>query len=102
MLRSKTTSTAEGSVSIRVVTDKELQGHIESILASSILHKGTHGWMRELEGFSRSPQAHLLICSIAIPARLWNDNSVTSTGNGHVRIEPALQDESFRPGRRHC
>ncbi|MHA6159617.1 hypothetical protein [Pseudomonas sichuanensis] len=37
-------------MSIRVVTDKELQGHIESILASSILHKGTHGWMKELEG----------------------------------------------------
>lgn len=84
-------------MSIRVVTDKELQGHIESILASSILHKGTHGWMRELEGFlaqvrKRDP-VDLLDSQFLL--KLWNDNPVTSTGNGHVRIEPALQDESF-------
>ncbi|MCE1117417.1 MULTISPECIES: McrB family protein [Pseudomonas] len=84
-------------MSVSVVTEKELQGHIESILASSMLHKGTNGWMIELEVFLADVRKHTpyRLQDPDFLRRLWNENPVTSTGAGHVRIEPALRSEPF-------
>ncbi len=84
-------------MSVSVVTEKELQGHIESILASSILNEGTNGWMIELELFLADvrQQVPYKLHDSRFLYKLWNENPVTSTGNGHVRIEPALHNEPF-------
>lgn len=88
---------AEGSVSVNVVTDSELKGHIDALLTGPLLGKGTQAWMVDLELFLPEVAAAIpeRLSNADFLLRLWNDNPVTSTGSGSVRIEPALQDPAF-------
>ncbi len=80
-----------------IATDSALKAHLEAIIATRLIATGNQNWAAKLEAFLTSVRE-------AIPSRLrdpefllalWNNNSVASTGAGHVRIEPALANAEF-------
>lgn len=84
-------------MSVSVVNDSELKGHIDALLTGPFLGKGTQAWMVDLELFLQEVATAIpeRLSDADFLLRLWNDNPVTSTGSGSVRIEPALQDPAF-------
>ena len=82
---------------MKIDNDAVLNTHLQAILVGPAQAKNNLRWASELGGFLEDVKA-------AIPARLaqrdfllhlWNSEAVSSTGNGHVNIEPALDNPDF-------
>lgn len=82
----------------RLETDTALKAQLDAALAANAASKGAMDWVEELAGFFADVKA-------AIPAglhdpaflrRLWDENPVSATGNGTVKVGKALESEEFR------
>jgi 5-methylcytosine-specific restriction enzyme B len=85
-------------VSGKLETDNALKAALNAALASSAASKNAQDWYAQ-------PGAFLADVEAAIPTklhdqafllRLWDDNPVSATGNGTVKVAPALADAKFR------
>lgn len=82
----------------RLESEAALKAQLDAALAANAASKGTMDWVEELGAFFDEVEA-------AIPAklqdetflrRLWDDNPVSATGNGTVKVGKAIEDAEFR------
>jgi 5-methylcytosine-specific restriction protein B len=82
----------------KLQSDADLKAELKAVIAGSALSTEAQGWYAELATF-------LAYVKASIPSkledqeflkRLWEDQAVSSTGNGSVKIGPALANAEFR------
>lgn len=85
-------------VSGKLESDSALKSALNVAMASSAASKGAQDWFARLVAFfsevkagipSKLDEQHYLL-------RLWDENPVSATGNGTVKMAPALSDAAFR------
>lgn len=82
---------------MKIDNDAVLNTHLQAILVGPAQAKNNLRWASELGGFLEDVKtaipAHLAQRDFLL--HLWNSEAVSSTGNGHVNIEPALENPDF-------
>lgn len=82
----------------KLESDAALKAHLDAVLAANAASKGAMDWVDELAAFFAEVQAAipLRLHDPAYLRRLWDENPVSATGNGTVKIANAIDNEGFR------
>lgn len=76
-----------------------LKGALEAVMVGSASSKGANNWYVGLDTFLQEVRQRISNGTLNdrnFLQRLWDDDVVAGTGNGTVKISPALDDQSFR------
>ena len=75
-----------------------LKGAVDAVLAGSAASSGAQAWYKKFDAFLQAVEAGVpnALQDRAFLQRLWDEENVSATGNGTVKIAPALDDAGFR------
>ncbi|MBK7532060.1 hypothetical protein [Piscinibacter sp.] len=82
----------------KLESDAALKAHLDAVLVGSAASKGTLDWVAPLAQFFAEVKAGIpsKLDDATFLRRLWDDNPVSATGNGTVKVGPALESGGFR------
>lgn len=82
---------------MKIENDAVLNTHLQAILAGPAMLPGNLEWASNVEAFIAKAEAgkHEQLTERTFLRHLWNAQALSKTGNGHVTIEPALEDPDF-------
>lgn len=82
----------------KLESDAALKAHLDAVLVGSAASKRAQDWVKPLVQFFAEVKAGIpsKLDDAAFLKRLWDDNPVSGTGNGTVKVAPALADGGFR------
>jgi 5-methylcytosine-specific restriction enzyme B len=88
----------ENGMGVKLDTDEALKAALNGVLASSAASKTAQDWYTRVAAFLAQVRAGLpdKLEDIAFLQQLWDDESISATGNGTVKMAPALGDGEFR------
>lgn len=83
---------------VKLDSDEALKKALDAVLASSAASKGAQDWYTRVAAFLAQISAGVpdSLQDIAFLQQLWDDESISATGNGTVKMAPALADADFR------
>lgn len=86
------------SSTTKLETDAELVSAIEVVTSTITTTPQAEGWYRRAAKYIQTLRdaSSADFESIDFLTRMWDDEAITSTGNGTVNISPALADDEFR------
>lgn len=75
-----------------------LKGAVDAVLAGSAASSGAQAWYKKLDAFLQAVEAGVpsALQDRVFLQRLWDEENVSATGNGTVKIAPALDDADFK------
>ena len=82
----------------RLESELALKAHVEAVLANAATTTGAMSWADRLRDFFAEVRSGIpgKLDDDAFLRRLWDENPVSATGNGTVKVGPALADAEFR------
>ena len=82
----------------KLESDAALKAQLDAALAGAAVSKGAQDWYAELSAFIAEVKAGIpgKLKDTDFLKRLWDNNPVSATGMGSVKIAPALADAAFR------
>lgn len=82
----------------KLESESALKSALHTAMASSAASKNAQGWFARLGAFIAEVHAGIpsKLEEQQFLLRLWDDNPVSATGNGTVKMAPALSDAAFR------
>lgn len=82
----------------KLKSDAALKTQLEAVVVGSASSKGAQNWYQTLTAFIAKVKASIpsKLEDQAFLKQLWDDQAVASTGNGSVKIGPALANADFR------
>lgn len=83
---------------LKLDSDDALKAALNGVLASSAASKTAQDWYARVAAFLAQVRAGVpdRLEDIAFLQQLWEDESISATGNGTVKMAPALADGDFR------
>lgn len=82
----------------KLESDAALKAQLDAALAGAAISKSAQDWYAELSAFIAEVKVSIpdKLQDINFLKHLWDENPVSATGMGSVKIAPALDDATFR------